>query len=334
MKNETFLPGSLNFETLSFETIGKLVSAIKLYEREKMLGLAFLKGQDQDTIEVFHSVQPDIDVFLDKKHTISEVRRKSIMKRWHTKVNTNVCLNSNTNEYTNVNTNVYTNVSKRGKNRTKINQITPIAEISDILKGRIMKPANNKEKSPSCIKDLCYKKEIIKDNIINYITEKNGSPKFITKKISFEKEKSSAQKENAKSGDLAASRQAGGTTNRVEGESPSEGSKIGENWRLSYSVYLDALEDAYKTLLSDKPWLAMLAKYYPNSNIPLSLEKAKTTYWATKDGWAKKKAYKRGKTIDWKRTFTNSLSISCNLVRKTNLTNKTAYDNQSVWGKN
>lgn len=115
----------------------------------------------------------------------------------------------------------------------------------------------------------------------------------------------------------------------IEGlQSPSEGTKVmvmdmykdmdmeeerGDtrgDWRTDFDLYLEMVRQAYAQLsgaLSEEQ-----QKYYPNLDIPLTLEKACVNYWATLAGWKKKKA-SRGDP-DWKRTFTNALSQPQNKV--------------------
>jgi uncharacterized protein YdaU (DUF1376 family) len=85
--------------------------------------------------------------------------------------------------------------------------------------------------------------------------------------------------------------------------------------RNSFEVYRQVLKEAYKELINDEDYMKQRQSYHNNLDIPKSLEKACVDYWATEEGWAKKKKSK-SKTIDWRSTFNNALSLTCNQVRK------------------
>ena len=87
------------------------------------------------------------------------------------------------------------------------------------------------------------------------------------------------------------------------------------DWRNSFEVYKQDLKEAYKELINDEAYIKQRQSYHNNLDIPKSLEKACVDYWATEEGWAKKKKSK-SKTIDWRSTFNNALSLQCNQVRK------------------
>lgn len=87
------------------------------------------------------------------------------------------------------------------------------------------------------------------------------------------------------------------------------------DWRNSFDVYKEELKQAYISLINDVDYIKQRQSYHNNLDIPKSLEKACVDYWATEEGWAKKKKSK-SKTIDWRSTFNNALSLSCNQVRK------------------
>lgn len=87
------------------------------------------------------------------------------------------------------------------------------------------------------------------------------------------------------------------------------------DWRNSFEVYKQELKEAYKELINDEAYMKQRQGYHNNLDIPKSLEKACVDYWATEEGWAKKKKSK-SKTIDWRSTFNNALSLTCNQVRK------------------
>lgn len=87
------------------------------------------------------------------------------------------------------------------------------------------------------------------------------------------------------------------------------------DWRNSFDVYKEELKQAYISLINDVDYIKQRQSYHNNLDIAKSLEKACVDYWATEEGWAKKKKSK-SKTIDWRSTFNNALSLSCNQVRK------------------
>jgi hypothetical protein len=88
-----------------------------------------------------------------------------------------------------------------------------------------------------------------------------------------------------------------------------------DDWKTSFSIYKEELTKAYKKLINDEDYINQRQGYHKNLNIHKSLEKACVDYWATEDGWAKKKKLKN-KTINWKTTFNNALSMKCNQVYK------------------
>ncbi len=87
------------------------------------------------------------------------------------------------------------------------------------------------------------------------------------------------------------------------------------DWRNSFDVYKEELKQAYISLINDVEYIKQRQGYHNNLDIQKSLEKACVDYWATEEGWAKKKKSK-SKTIDWRSTFNNALSLQCNQVRK------------------
>ena len=104
--------------------------------------------------------------------------------------------------------------------------------------------------------------------------------------------------------------------------------KIGDDtktWRNDYATYLKLVEEAKNALLQDREMMAKQQSYYPGVNIPLSIEKACTNFWATEAGWKNKKG-KRSKDINMKMTLVNA--IKSNRVYETKTEHKTtSYDN-------
>ena len=91
--------------------------------------------------------------------------------------------------------------------------------------------------------------------------------------------------------------------------------KANLDWRNSFDVYKEELKQAYISLINDVEYIKQRQGYHNNLDIQRSLEKACVDYWATEEGWAKKKKLKT-KTINWKTTFNNALSMKCNQVYK------------------
>lgn len=102
-----------------------------------------------------------------------------------------------------------------------------------------------------------------------------------------------------------------------------EGGKT-KTWRNDYATYLRLVEEAKNALLQDREMMAKQQSYYPGVNIPLSIEKACTNFWATEAGWKNKKG-KRSKEINMKMTLVNA--IKNNRVYETNKTESQSYDN-------
>lgn len=90
------------------------------------------------------------------------------------------------------------------------------------------------------------------------------------------------------------------------------------SWRTNFGIYEKEVSDAFDGLLEDREWLEERQRYHPNLDLPLSLEKAYNDFWGIEAGWKHKKA-KRIKTIDWKATFANALSMKGNQVYKKNI---------------
>ena len=85
------------------------------------------------------------------------------------------------------------------------------------------------------------------------------------------------------------------------------------NWKKDYNVYLSELKIAYQEIIKDESFVIEKQKFYPNINIPLSLEKSYVNFWATEAGW-KNKVKSRTVNIDWRATFVNSLDNKINHV--------------------
>lgn len=86
--------------------------------------------------------------------------------------------------------------------------------------------------------------------------------------------------------------------------------EINEN---DYQLYLNELRSEYKKIISDTEYISERQKFHPNLNIELSINKACVDFWASEAGYKRKKMSK-SKKIDWKKTFTNALTLKCNHV--------------------
>ena len=101
---------------------------------------------------------------------------------------------------------------------------------------------------------------------------------------------------------------------------PNKGIEGEISWKKDFEVYKNDLRKKYKELTKDKDWIEQQQSYYPNVDILKSLEKACLNYWSTEAGWANKKR-KRTKSINWKTTLANALSLPANKVYKNNYQN-------------
>ena len=88
-----------------------------------------------------------------------------------------------------------------------------------------------------------------------------------------------------------------------------------KTWRNDFEIYLKQELDAYYDLIENDKFFEDQQKFNPNIDLKLTLEKAHTNYWSTEAGWKNKKK-SRSDTLDWKATFTNSLSQKINFVYK------------------
>ena len=86
-----------------------------------------------------------------------------------------------------------------------------------------------------------------------------------------------------------------------------------ETWESSLEVYLRELGEAVERLKSDAQWIEKQSRLNPNVDVLLTIEKSVENFWATSGGWANKKK-SRSKTIDWKLTMANAISLPSNRV--------------------
>jgi hypothetical protein len=105
-----------------------------------------------------------------------------------------------------------------------------------------------------------------------------------------------------------------------------------KTWRDDFKIYLEGIREAWKILTKDEDWIKTQERFNPEIDVLLSLEKACKNYWATEAGWKKKKEC-RTKTIDWKQTLTNALSITSNKVYKSNKNKTIDTTYQPEWNE-
>jgi hypothetical protein len=86
-------------------------------------------------------------------------------------------------------------------------------------------------------------------------------------------------------------------------------------WRESFDTYLAELRAAYAAAVSDEKYMEERQRYHPRIDIRLTIEKACKDFWATEEGWNNKKASPTDE-IDWKRTFSNAITVPNNKVWK------------------
>lgn len=85
------------------------------------------------------------------------------------------------------------------------------------------------------------------------------------------------------------------------------------DWRNSFDVYKSELKEAYIKIINDVDYIKQRKTFHQRLNIEKTIEKACVDFWATEEGWAHKKKSKSEK-IDWKKTFSNSISQKVNWV--------------------
>ncbi|MBE3122881.1 MAG: hypothetical protein IMZ58_11845 [Thermoplasmata archaeon] len=86
------------------------------------------------------------------------------------------------------------------------------------------------------------------------------------------------------------------------------------SWRKDFPTYQKEESEAYQKFINDKEWLEKQEKLkmYQNINVLRSMEKAHE-YWSSEEGW-KYKARKKSAKIIWSTTYSNALSMRCNMV--------------------
>jgi hypothetical protein len=82
------------------------------------------------------------------------------------------------------------------------------------------------------------------------------------------------------------------------------------NWRNDFNIYITNARKGYLDLIKDAKFILKLENSYPNIDVLKSIENSFTLYWATDEGWEKKKGSKKTKIINWKSTITSSIKIN------------------------
>jgi len=95
-------------------------------------------------------------------------------------------------------------------------------------------------------------------------------------------------------------------SNSIKKEKEKEKEKT---WRTDFQIYLLGLDMVYQELISDFNFITEQEELNPGVDIVLSLKKAYTNFWGKEAGWAHKKK-QRSKTLDWKSTLTNAISMN------------------------
>lgn len=98
----------------------------------------------------------------------------------------------------------------------------------------------------------------------------------------------------------------GGAVTSVPDTGDNPETEKAKTWKDDFSIYLDLVRSAYKSICDDPKIMETQQSYYPGVNIKLSLEKACTNFWATDAGWKHKKK-SRAKEIDMRMTLINAI---------------------------
>lgn len=86
----------------------------------------------------------------------------------------------------------------------------------------------------------------------------------------------------------------------------------GDGWRNDFGAYQSTLRQCYMALRKDAAWLAERKRLNPRVDILLTLEKVCVDYWATHEGWQRKKGNKG--RINWRTTLATSIGSKFNQV--------------------
>lgn len=86
-----------------------------------------------------------------------------------------------------------------------------------------------------------------------------------------------------------------------------------ESWKTDFNIYLKECKAEYKKYINDSKQMRLQQRLNPNLDVLLTIEKGFQNFWGTEAGWKNKKRA-RYKSIDWKRTITNSIDTKFNRV--------------------
>jgi hypothetical protein len=152
--------------------------------------------------------------------------------------------------------------------------------------------------------------------IVNYETYRkfnySDNPDSVRKRIQRENERNGTSRDMSQSVPGHSASDLFSSVSVLGDRGAGEGGVV-PTWRTDFKIYEKGVSDAYDALIADFEWMADRQKYHPGLDIRLTMEKAFNDFWGIEAGWKHKKA-ERSKTIDWKRTFTNALTMRANQV--------------------
>lgn len=86
-----------------------------------------------------------------------------------------------------------------------------------------------------------------------------------------------------------------------------------KNWRNDFEIYKQELRDNFKKIMEDDDFIRQQSRLNPGVDVKLSMEKSCVNFWSTEAGWKHKKD-SRAKTLDWKQTLSNAITLNSNKV--------------------
>jgi hypothetical protein len=97
----------------------------------------------------------------------------------------------------------------------------------------------------------------------------------------------------------------------------SKGDKVKEKkkdiiltWRNNFEAYLANARQGYGDIVNDKEFILLLEDAYPNIDAIKSIKNSFKLYWATDEGWEKKKSVRKTASIDWKSTIRKGIKLN------------------------
>ena len=126
------------------------------------------------------------------------------------------------------------------------------------------------------------------------------------KPVNSAKSTQSKVKESKEKNNIPPTPKSGGAVTSVPDKGDNPETEKEKTWKDDFSIYLDLVRSAYKSICDDPKIMETQQSYYPGVNIKLSLEKACTNFWATDAGWKHKKK-SRAKEIDMRMTLINAI---------------------------